>query len=180
MYSFKNLWDVFLLFIIPIGGGIPAGVLLAKSRGINWPIVMSLYFVSDLLLAITFEPVMLLFIKLGKRISILARITAMMKVMIAKTLEHYGNTSGIFALVMIAFGVDPMTGRAVAVAAGHGFVVGWMIAIAGDMMYFTLIMVSTLWLNNILGNGTWTMFIILGLMIIIPQLLKRVQLKKLK
>ena len=61
-----------------------------------------------------------------------------MKLMIAKTMEHYGNSSGIFALIMIAFGADPMTGRAVAVAAGHGFLVGWMIAIAGDMIYFSL------------------------------------------
>lgn len=177
MYSFKNLWDVLLIFLIPFGGGIPAGVMLAHSRGFDWPVMMGLYFVSDVILACAFEPLMLLFIKYGKKVQILARFSEIMKLTIHKTMEHYGNTSGIFALIMIAFGVDPMTGRAVAVAAGHGFFVGWMIAIAGDMIYFTLLMVSTLWLKSIIGDGTVTMFIILALMMIIPNLFRRLQKK---
>ena len=30
-------WPVLTLFLVPAGGGIPPGVLLAKSRGIPWP-----------------------------------------------------------------------------------------------------------------------------------------------
>lgn len=177
MLILKNVWDVLLLFLIPIGGGIPAGVLLARSRGIDWPITMLIYLISDIILACAFEPLMLLFIKYGKRISFFNRISIAMKLMVQKTIEHYGNGSSIFALIMIAFGVDPMTGRAVAVAAGHGFFVGWMIAIAGDMVYFTLLMVSTLWLKSVIGDGTWTMLIILALMMIIPSLFHRLQKK---
>ena len=177
MISFSNLWDVLLIYLIPFGGGIPAGVMLAQSRGLSWPIMMILYFISDVILACAFEPIMLLFIKYGKRVKFFARLTEVMKLTIAKTMEHYGNSSGVFALIMIAFGVDPMTGRAVAIAAGHGFVVGWMIAIAGDMIYFTLLMVSTLWLKSVIGDGTWTMFIIFGFMIIIPNLFRRLQKK---
>jgi len=55
----------------------------------------------------------------------------------ARSVAHFSGTgAGPFALVMIAFGVDPMTGRATALAAGHGFVTGWALAIAGDMLYF--------------------------------------------
>lgn len=177
MNSFSNLWDVLLIYLIPFGGGIPAGVMLAQSRGLSWPMMMILYFISDVILAFAFEPIMLLFIKYGKRVKFFARLTEAMKLTIAKTMEHYGNSSGVFALIMIAFGVDPMTGRAVAIAAGHGFIVGWMIAIAGDMIYFTLLMVSTLWLKSVIGDGTWTMFIIFGLMMIIPNLFRRIQKK---
>lgn len=177
MHSFKNIWDVLLIFLIPFGGGIPAGVLLAKSRGLEWPMMMLIYFISDVILACAFEPAMLLFIKFGKRVAFFARLSEAMKLVIAKTREHYGNSSGIFALIMIAFGVDPMTGRAVAVAAGHGFLVGWMIAIAGDMIYFTLLMASSLWLNGIIGDGTWTMIIILAFMMIIPILFRKLQSK---
>jgi hypothetical protein len=177
MLTSKNFWDVLVIFLIPFGGGIPAGVLLAKSRGLEWPLMMLIYFISDLILAVTFEPIMHLFIRLGRRVPLLAKISAVMKLSILKTIEHYGNSTGIFALIMIAFGVDPMTGRAVAVAAGHGFVVGWMIAIMGDMIYFSMLMVSTLWLNNILGDGTWTMIIILAFMMIIPVLFKKIQAK---
>ena len=95
--------------------------------------------------------------------------------MVKKTLEHYGNNSGVFALIFIAFGVDPMTGRAVAVAAGHGFITGWMIAIAGDMMYFSVLMISTLWLNSIIGDGTKTMLIIFALMFALPMITRRWQ-----
>jgi hypothetical protein len=177
MHSLSNFWDVLLLFLLPIGGGIPAGVMLAQGRGIQWPMMMFLYLISDIILACAFEPVMILLIKLGKRVHFIARMSEMMKLVIAKTMEHYGNSSGVFALIMIAFGVDPMTGRAAAVAAGHGFIVGWMIAIFGDMIYFTIVMVSTLWLKSVVGDGTWTMFIILSVMMIIPILFRRIQKK---
>jgi hypothetical protein len=175
MNSFKNLWDVLVIFLIPFGGGIPAGVMLAQSRGIEWPMMAFLYLISDIILAFTFEPIMILFMRLGRKIEFLARMGAMMKIMTQKTIEHYGNSSGIFALIMIAFGVDPMTGRAVAVAAGHGFVIGWMIAIAGDMIYFFLLMISTLWLKNATGSNTITMVIIFAVMILMPNIFRRIQ-----
>lgn len=173
MSVMKNCWDVLILFLIPIGGGIPAGVILAHSRSIDWPIIMFVYLISDIILACIFEPIMLIFIKFGKKIQFFARISEAIKLMIKKTMSHYGNKSGVFTLIMIAFGVDPMTGRGVALVAGHGFIIGWMIAIAGDMIYFTLIMASTLWLNSILGDGTWTTIIIFALMILIPKLFNR-------
>ena len=175
MHSFKNLWDVLLIFLIPFGGGIPGGVMLAQSRGIAWPTMMFLYLLSDVILAFAFEPTMHLLIKYGKNVPILVRMGEVMKLVIAKTMEHYGNSSGIFALIMIAFGVDPMTGRAVALAAGHGIIMGWIVAITGDMIYFSLLMVSTLWLKSIIGDGTSTMIIIFIFMMIFPIALRRIQ-----
>jgi hypothetical protein len=90
-------------------------------------------------------------------------------------MAHYGNRTGPLALVLISFGVDPMTGRAAARSAGHGFVTGWLIAITGDMFFFSLLMISTLWLNNILGDGTLTMFIILGVMIGWPYVFRKIK-----
>ena len=170
--SFADMWKVLMLFLIPIGGGIPGGVLLVKSKSMAWPLMMILYLISDIILACLFEPIMLLFIVLGRRVPVLARISAVFKQVVQKTTAHYGSSAGPLALIMIAFGVDPMTGRAAAVAAGHGFVVGWIIAITGDMLYFTLLMVSTLWLNSVLGDGTWTMVIILVLMMLFPYLIR--------
>jgi hypothetical protein len=171
--SLAHLWKVLAVFLVPIGGGIPAGVILARSYGIGWPMMMFLYFISDVMLACVFEPLMILFIKLGKNKPSMERLSLAFKAMVKKTTEHYGNNTGPFALILIAFGVDPMTGRAVAVAAGHGFISGWMIAIAGDMMFFTVLMVSTLWLNSLLGDGTTTTLIILGCMVIIPIIIRR-------
>ncbi len=171
--SLLKLWKVLLLFIIPWGGGIPAGVLLARTSGIAWQMTAFLYLVSDIILAILFEPILLLFLKAGKHIPFLARMNAALKKSLEKTREHYGNITSPFALVMISFGADPMTGRSLAVSAGHGFLSGWLIAITGDMIYFAVLMVSTLWLNSIIGDGTWTTLIIFALMMGVPVLIRR-------
>ncbi|MBC7465984.1 MAG: hypothetical protein H7256_08320 [Bdellovibrio sp.] len=168
-----KLWDVFFLFTVPIGGGIPAGVLLAKSRGIDWQTMTVLYFISDLLLALLFEPMMMLFIWACSRSTFLMNLSDHVKQATARTLSGYGATPGPFMLVVISFGVDPMTGRAAAQAAGHNFFSGWAIAIMGDMIFFAVLAISTLCLNSILGDGTWTMIIIMGAMFGIPPLIRR-------
>jgi hypothetical protein len=175
---FKNAWDVLMLFLIPIGGGIPAGVLMAQSRGLEWPVMMILYFISDVILACVFDPLMLLVIAAGKRSPAWERVSVAFKESMRKTTSHYGTRLGPVSLVMISFGVDPMTGRAATHAAGHGFITGWALAILGDMFYFFLLMVSTLWLNGILGDGTWTTIIIMVGMFAVPTLIRKIRERK--
>jgi hypothetical protein len=167
---------VLMLFLIPIGGGIPAGVLLARSHSIAWPITVWLYFVSDVILALLFEPVLRLLIAAGRRIPRLARATEAMRQAMDRTVSQYGGSgAGPFALILIAFGVDPMTGRAAAAAAGHGFISGWTFAITGDMLYFGVIMVATLKLNSVIGDPNRTMALILAAMFLLPMLVRRVK-----
>ena len=59
--------SVLLLFLIPLGFGIPGGVLLAHRAGIGWPLMSFLYFVSDVILAFLFEPLLRLVIAAGGR-----------------------------------------------------------------------------------------------------------------
>jgi hypothetical protein len=171
----SSAWSVFLLFTIPVGGGIPAGVLLARNKGIPWPGMLLLYFLSDLVLACVFEPIMRGLVLASKRSKILTQMGAALQQSISKTTSHYGSHLGPFALVLVAFGVDPMTGRIAAAAAGHGFISGWAIAITGDLFYFLLIMSSTLWLGGILGDEVQTTLIILILMMILPMLIKKIR-----
>lgn len=150
-------------------------MLLAKSRNIAWPIVMGLYFVSDVILACIFEPLMLLVLRKTKRFPAVNRFTAAFKQATMNSLMKYGVNPGPFALILFSFGVDPMSGRIAAHAVGHRFIAGWAIAIAGDMIFFTVIMISTLWLNNILGDGTWTAVIVLAAMFIVPAVIQRLR-----
>ncbi|MDE2105223.1 MAG: hypothetical protein KGL39_48810 [Patescibacteria group bacterium] len=166
---------VLLLFLIPVGGGIPAGVLLGKTRGLSWEVVAGLYFVSDVILALAFEPVLRGFVLLARRVPFLARVGAAMKESMARTAATFTPGAGPIALIMIAFGVDPMTGRSAALAAGHGFVGGWTLAITGDMLYYGVIAVSTLRLNRIIKNPNTTMWIILGAMFLLPMLVRRLR-----
>ncbi len=170
-----DAWQVLLLFVVPIGGGIPAGVVLAQRQGLAWPITTGIYFISDLILACSFEPLMLLFIHKSKSVPWLARVRQVLAESTSRTVGHMGFSPGPFSLIMITFGTDPMTGRSVARAAGHGFITGWTLTIMGDMIFFFVIMASTLWLNSILGDGTWTAIIITVAIIGVPTLIRRLR-----
>lgn len=174
--SLPAMLSVLKLFIIPVGGGIPAGVLLAQAKGLAWPITTGLYLVSDLVLALAFEPILRLFAALCGKVPFLARFSAALKAATARSVEHFSGTrAGPFALVMIAFGVDPMTGRTTAHAAGHGFLAGWAFAIAGDMLYFAVIALTTLRLNSYFRDPNTTMLIVLGAMFVVPMLVRYVR-----
>jgi uncharacterized membrane protein len=166
-------WGVLLLFLVPIGGGIPAGVLMAQARGIGWPLMLVLYFVSDVVLACLFEPLLRLLIAVGRIIPIVGRLARAARASVQRTAAQYGNAGGPLALVLVSFGVDPMTGRTAAAAAGHGFVPGWALAITGDMFYFALLMLSTLWLGSALDNDRLTIGLMLVVMFVLPALLRR-------
>ncbi len=121
-----------------------------------------------------FEPVLLLLVELGARVPFLFRLGMAMKLTMARGARQVSGTgAGPIGLLLVAFGVDPMTGRAAAMAAGHGFVAGWAFAIAGDMLYYAVIAVTTLRLNAYLGNPTLAMGIVLGGMVLVPVLVRR-------
>jgi len=178
--STSDMLSVLKLFIIPVGGGIPAGVMLAQAKGLAWPVTTGLYLVSDMVLALAFEPVLRLLATLCGKVPFLARFSAALKAVTARSVAHFSGTgAGPLALVMIAFGVDPMTGRATALAAGHGFLAGWAIAIAGDMLYFGVIALTTLRLNSYFRDPNTTMLIVLGAMLVVPMLVRYFRSEKL-
>lgn len=168
-----GMLGVLLFFLVPVGGGIPAGVLMARDRGVAWPLMMGLYLVSDVILAFVFEPMLRVLMAVFRRIPVLRTAARRARVALQRTTARYGTASGPFALVLVSFGVDPMTGRAAASAAGHGFLSGWAIAIAGDMLYFAVLMISTLWLNDLIGDERTTIFAMLVVMIVLPSLIRR-------
>ena len=165
---FSSAWQVLLLFTVPIGGGIPAGVVLAQKRGLAWPLMLLLYFISDLILACVFEPLLLLFVRASKRSHRISRFRDAFAKSMSHTIARYGMKPRPLSLVMITFGTDPMTGRSVALAAGHGFLSGWALTIMGDMLFFTVVMASTIWLNGVLGDGTATTIIIMVAILALP------------
>jgi hypothetical protein len=167
------MFSVLMLFLIPVGGGIPAGVLLARTRGLAWPVTAVLYLVSDVILALAFEPVLQLLAWLGGKVPFLVRFSAGMKAALARNAARFSGTgAGPITLVLISFGADPMTGRASALAAGHGVLTGWAFAIAGDLLYYAVIAVTTLRLNRFVRNPDTTMWIVLGAMTVVPLIVR--------
>jgi hypothetical protein len=170
---FLSCGKVLMVFLIPFGGGIPAGVVLAQKLLLPWPVMAVVYFISDLILAISFEPLMHLFIFVAKDSKFLTRLMENYRNALKKMGVKYGTNLSPLALVGISLGVDPMTGRAAAKASGHGFVSGWALAICGDMIFFTLISVSTIWLNNIIGDGTTAALIVMVAMVLVSMYQQR-------
>lgn len=178
--SISIMLSVLNLFIIPVGGGIPAGVMFAQAKGLPWLITTLLYLVSDIVLAVAFEPILRFFAFSCGKISFLARIGDVFKTASARSVSHFSGTgAGPVGLIMIAFGVDPMTGRASAHAAGHGFIAGWAFAIAGDMLYFAVIAITTLRLNTYIKDPNITILIILVAMFSVPVVVRFVHNKRL-
>jgi hypothetical protein len=174
--SLSPMLSVLKLFLLPVGGGIPAGVLLARDHGLAWPITAGLYLISDIALALFFEPILRLLATVVARVPRLARLGAALKIAMARSVAHISGTgTGPLALIMIAFGVDPMTGRATALAAGHGFLAGWAFAIAGDLLYFAVIALTTLRLNSYFKDPNTTMLVVLAAMFTVPILVRFVR-----
>jgi len=173
-HSEPEMLSVLKLFLLPVGGGIPAGVLLAQGKGVAWPITAALYLVSDIFLAIAFEPILQLLAWFAGKVPFLVPLSAALRAATARSAAHFSGTgAGPLTLIMVAFGVDPMTGRTTALAAGHGFLAGWAFAIAGDMLYFTVIAVTTLRLHRYFRDPNTTMLIVLGAMFVVPILVRR-------
>src|SRR5689334_8508070 len=101
--SLSSAWEVLTLFLIPVGGGIPGGVLLARNRGIVWPEMVVLYFISDVILACLFEPMMLLVISAAKRFSFFHRLREAFRLSMKKTTSNYGSALGPLSLILVAF-----------------------------------------------------------------------------
>jgi hypothetical protein len=65
------------------------------------------------------------------------------------------------------------TARAAAAAAGPGPVMGWALAILGDLGYFLVLMASTLWLSSVVGDERLTIGVVLGAMWILPMVIRK-------
>jgi hypothetical protein len=167
-------WGVLLLFCIPGGMGIPPGVLLGHHGGLG-PIVMSvLYFLSDVVLAFVFEPMLIILAALARRLPLLSRAGAAILAAITRTMPA-GSASAPIGIALTAFGAGLPFGRALAAGAGFGLVTSWLFTIAGDMAYFGLGMSSTLWFDDLLGDPRMAAFAGLAVMFVVPALIRRWQ-----
>lgn len=171
----SGAWGAFLLFLVPIGGGIPLGVLMARDAGVSPPVMALMYLVSDVVMAVTHEPFFLLLGWLAGIVPAFGKI----RDFFARTSGRAGlrddGARGKLGLILLSFTVDPVSGRGAAAAAGHGFVSGWTLAIAGDMLYFGVLMAATLWLSGLLGDEHTTVGAVLLAVWLLSWLIRRRQ-----
>jgi hypothetical protein len=168
-------WGVFLVFVTQIGAGIPLGVLMARNAGISPVVMAGLYMASDVVLAVTMEPILALLRWLGQRVEFLARLGNRLSRFSGAAGLQGGGVRGPLGLILFSFSVSPTAGRAASEAAGHGFVSGWTLAIIGDMFYFGLVMASTLWVSSVFGDDRLSIGAVLLGTWLLPMLIRRVR-----
>jgi hypothetical protein len=163
----------FLLFLAPVGGGIPIGVIVADRGGVPaWGIAV-LYLLSDIVLAFTMEPILALILRLGRRVESVGRVgQAIQRISASAGLKQAGAKSAL-GLIFVAFAISPTTGRAAAATVGHAFLPGWALAITGDMFYFGLLMASTLWLSSTFADDRLTIVVAVLVAWTLPFVLQR-------
>jgi hypothetical protein len=168
-------WGVFLVFVTQIGAGIPLGVLMGRNAGISPVAMAGLYMASDVVLALTMEPVLALLRWLGRRVEFLGRLGNRLSRFSGAAGLQGGGVRGPLGLILFSFSVSPTAGRAASEAAGHGFLSGWTLAIIGDMAYFGLVMASTLWISSVFGDDRLTIGAILLATWLLPMLVRRLR-----
>jgi hypothetical protein len=164
-----------LFCLPPISGGLPMGVLMARDAGLSPLTTAGLYFVSDLLLAVTNEPMLALLRWLSKRIELLARIGRTFGRLTGSAGLQEGGVRGPLGLILVSFMISLTTGRAAAAASGHGFFSGWTLAIIGDMAYFGVLMATTLWVSSIFGDDRLTIGAVLIATWVLPLVIRRLR-----
>jgi hypothetical protein len=165
----------FLLFLVPVGGGIPLGVLMARDGGVSPLVTALLYLASDVALALFTEPWLACLRWLSRRVTVLGRVGARLSRLSSGIGLRDSGSRGPLGLILVSFTISPTTGRAAAAAAGHGFLSGWALAITGDMAYFGLLMGSTLWLSKVFGDDRLTIGAVLLGSWVLPLLLRHLR-----
>jgi hypothetical protein len=164
-----------LMFVMPLAAGIPFGVIMARDAGLSPLMTAALYLVSDLVLAVTAEPVVALLRWLAGRVAIVARMGQVLARVTGSAGLNEGRVRGPLGLILFSFSISPTTGRAAAAAAGHGFFVGWTLAIIGDMLFFGLLMATTLWVASVFGDSRQIIGALAIGMWILPLLIRRMR-----
>jgi hypothetical protein len=165
---------VLLLFCVPMGVGVPPGVLLAKQAGLGPAMTTNLYLLSDVLMAFVFEPMLRLLAAVARRRRRLAHLRDAYGIALARVMPR-GNLAGPGGVVLTGFGMGLPFGRALAALAGYGLVMGWLLTIAGDSLYFLIGLVSTLWFGGMFGDQRMAALAGIAVMVVVAVAVHRLR-----
>jgi len=174
---------VFALFWSPVGPGIPAGVLLARHIPLNPAVTFALYAASDVLGAAVCHPLYTLLRRHGGRVRPLRWIgTRMLRLAMLGTpaprpAELDGTRGAGPALLRvgtIGFGVDVYSAGMVMSGLRVPRLLGWAAAIAGDLVWFALLLGTSIAAAAAIDDDRVVGGVVLLAMLIIPPLARRV------
>jgi len=173
---------VFALFWSPVGPGIPAGVLLARHVPLNPIVTFGLYALSDVLAAVVCHPIFLWLRRHGRRIRPIRWLgrrimsVAMLGVRAPEPMQPAEGRRLAPTLARIAtlgFGVDVYTAGMVATGLPIPRVAGWASAIAGDLIWFAVLLATSIAAASVADDDRVIGLVVIAAMILLPQLAQR-------
>jgi hypothetical protein len=182
---------VFALFWSPVGPGIPAGVLLARHAGLPPLATFGLYTLSDVLGALISHPTFVLVRRVGGRVPILRRLGGgFLKLALIGS-----GTSAVsppppepdsppgapraalptlFRIGTVGFGVDVYTAGMLVAGLPVPRLAGWGAAIAGDLVWFALLLGTSLATAAVVDDDRVVGIVVLVAMVVIPVVARRI------
>ncbi len=168
---------VLALFFAPVGPGVPAGVLLARHVPLNPAVTFGLYTLSDLVAAVLCHPVFVLLRRHGRHVRPIRWLGRRLQsiAMIGVRPPAPGTSLGpaLSRIATVGFGVDVYTAGMLATGLPVSRVLGWTSAITGDLIYFALLLGTSLMAARILDDDRFIAIVLVAAMILIPRLARR-------
>jgi len=166
---------VLALFFAPVGPGIPAGVLLARHVPLPPTGTLGLYALSDVTAAVVCHPIFALLRRHGRRVRPIQwlgrRMMAIAMVGVPSERERLGPA--LFRVGTVGFGVDVYTAGMLATGLRLPRVPGWLAAIAGDLVWFALLLATSMATASIVDDDRVILLVMVVAMIAIPRLARR-------
>jgi hypothetical protein len=167
---------VLALFFAPVGPGVPAGVLLARHVPLNPAFTFGLYAVSDVVAAVVCHPVFVLLRRHGRRVRPIRwlgrRLQSVAMIGVGATAPGRAAPA-LSRIATVGFGVDVYTAGMLATGLPVSRLLGWTSAIAGDLVWFALLLGTSLAAARIADDDRFIGLVILVAMIVIPRLARR-------
>lgn len=172
---------VFLLFWAPVGPGIPAGVLLAHHLRVPPPVTFGLYALSDTLAALLLNPLYAWLRAWSRRNPTIRRIGqrvlafAMLGVRrpTAEAVRGGRLAPALFRIATVGFGVDIYTAGALASGLPIPRLPGWAAALAGDLLWFAVLLGSSIAAASILDDDRVVSVVVIAVALLAPPLFRR-------
>jgi hypothetical protein len=173
---------VFALFWAPVGPGIPAGVLLAHHLRLAPAVTFGLYTLSDALAAVLLNPLYAWLRTHGRRIpavrKIGGRLLAFAMIGIrrptADETRDGRRAPALFRISTVGFGVDIYTAGVLATGLPVPRLQGWAAAIAGDLVWFALLLGSSIAAASVLDDDRWIAVVVVAVTLIVPPIARRI------
>ena len=166
---------VLALFFAPVGPGIPAGVLLARHVPLHPAATFGLYAVSDVIAAFVCHPIFVMLRRHGRRVRPIRWLgRRMMSIaMLGVPRDDERATPALTRIATVGFGVDVYTAGMLATGLGVSRIPGWMSAIAGDLVWFGLLLATSLATASIVDDDRVVLLVMIVAMIAIPRVARR-------